>query len=416
MITRRDMLVGSAAAATLPLTLQGTTARAAGEQSFDPASPFPHKGAFFPFEGTYLNSASQHPMNRFARQAADNYLDYKKFSRPSDNPAGSVRDSVREKYAKLINADPDEICFVQSTTVGENLLLHALGIPERGGRIVTDELHFVGSLPTYSELAKRGMDVVTLRAAEDGTIDLEKYEAAINEETRLVAVSHVSMLNGFQHDLKGLCELAHAKGAVVYADTVQSVGATPIDVRDSGVDFTSAAGYKWLMADMGLGLMSVRKDRLKMLRRPWYGSNQLARRQHFGFPNPGGDGAVTEYEYLDSALGYFAMGTQARIVAAEMDASLDYLLNAGVENIQAYRQPLIDYLQDELPALGYAPITPRSAGSSIVSFRMKGDPEALYNKLRTEGITITVSQHYLRVAVSVFNDQDDVEKLVKALA
>jgi len=416
MITRREMLAGSAAAAALPLTLQGTSAQAAGESSFNPSSPFPHKDAFFPFEGTYLNSASQHPMNRMARQAADNYLDYKKFSTASDNPAASVRNSVREKYAKLINADPDEICFVQSTTVGENLLLHALGIPERGGRIVTDELHFVGSLPTYTELGKRGMDVVTLRAAEDGTIDLEQFEEAITEETRLVAISHVSMLNGFQHDLKGLCELAHAKGAVVYADTVQSAGATPIDVRDSGVDFTSAAGYKWLMGDMGLGLMSVRKDRIDMLQRPWYGSNQLASRKHYGFPNPGGNGAVTEYEYLDSALGYFAMGTQARIIAAELDASLDYLLKAGVENIQAYRQPLIDFLQEEVPALGFAPITPRDAGSSIVSFRMNGDPEALSKKLRAEDITITVSEHYIRVAVSVFNDMNDIERLVRALA
>lgn len=416
MITRRELLAGGAAAAALPLTLQGASAQAAGEQSFDPSSSFPHKDAFFPFEGTYLNSASQHPMNRMARQAADNYLDYKKFSTHASNPASAVRNSVREKYARLINADPDEICFVQSTTVGENLLLHALGIPEKGGRIVTDELHFVGSLPTYSELAKRGMDVVTLRADEGGTIDLEKYEEAITEETRLVAVSHVSMLNGFQHDLKGLCDLAHAKGAVVYADTVQSAGATPVNVRDSGIDFTSAAGYKWLMADMGLGLMSVRKDRIGMLERPWYGSNQLASRKHYGFPNPGGSGAVTEYEYLDSALGYFAMGTQARIVTAEMDASLDYLLNAGVENIQAYRQPMIDFLQEEVPALGFAPITPRDAGSSIVSFRMNGDSNTLYDKLRAQDITITVSEHYIRIALSTFNDMDDVERLVRALA
>ena len=77
---------------------------------------------------------------------------------------------------------------------------------------------------------------------------------------------------------------------------------------------------------------------------------------------------------------------------------------------------MIDYLQDELPSMGYAPITPRSAGSSIVSFRHKGDPEAMYNHLRAQNITITVSQHYFRIALSVFNDMDDVQRLVKALA
>lgn len=411
MINRRELLAGTAAAATLPFAARGSMA----QQAFDPTSPLPHKDAFFPFEGTYLNSASQHPMSRVARRASDEYLDFKKFSSPASYPFAEIRNRVRENYAKLINATADEICFVQSTTVGENLILQALNIPGTPGRIVTDELHFVGSLPTYSELAKKGMDVVTIRAAEDGSIDLEQYEQAITDETRMVAVSHVSMLNGFQHDLKSLCELAHAKGALVYADTVQSVGNTPLDVRDCGVDFTSAAGYKWLMGDMGLGLMSVRKDRLGSLRRPWYGSGQLARREHFGFPNPGGSDQVTEYEYLDSALGFFAMGTQSNIVAAELDVSLQYLLTVGVERIQAYRQPLIDYLQDELPRLGYPTITPRGTGSAIVSFR-HDDADAVRNRLRPQNITITVSDHYFRVALSVFNDVNDVERLVRALA
>ena len=75
MITRRKLLVGSAAAATLPFTSQIATAQ--DDWSFDPSSPLPHKEAFFPFEGTYLNSASQHPMCRVAKAAADRYLEYK---------------------------------------------------------------------------------------------------------------------------------------------------------------------------------------------------------------------------------------------------------------------------------------------------------------------------------------------------
>ena len=129
MITRRKMLVGSAAAATLPFASQITMAQKLDDLPFDPSSPLPHKDAFFPFEGTYLNSASQHPMSRVARAAADRYLEYKKFSAPGSYSSGEIRQRVLEKYAKLINADTDEICFVGSTTVGENLILQALGIP-----------------------------------------------------------------------------------------------------------------------------------------------------------------------------------------------------------------------------------------------------------------------------------------------
>ena len=96
---------------------------------------------------------------------------------------------------------------MQSTTVGENLVLKALSIPEAGGRIVTDELHYVGSLPAYAEIAKQGMDVVTLRSS-DGTIDMDEFERSVNSDTRLVTVSSVSMVNGFQHDLSQICEIA----------------------------------------------------------------------------------------------------------------------------------------------------------------------------------------------------------------
>ena len=75
-----------------------------------------------------------------------------------------------------------------------------------------------------------------------------------NMRTKLVAVSLVSMINGFQHDLKALCDIAHSRGALVYADIIQGAGAVPIDVHAWGVDFCACATYKWLMGDFGVGL------------------------------------------------------------------------------------------------------------------------------------------------------------------
>ena len=412
MITRREALLGGAAAATLPLSLEASAEAIA----FDPSSPLPHKDAFFPFEGVYMNCASQHPLSRGGRAAINRYLDYKTFSGDSDFSNYQVRQRIMENYAKLIGADVDEICFVQSTTVGENLILKALDIPYSPARVVTDELHFVGSLPTYSELARQGMDVVTIRAEEDGSIDMGRFEEAIDENTRLVSVSLVSTINGYEHDLKTLCEIAHAKGAMVYADVIHGVGSTPFNVRDTNVDFASAASYKWLMAEMGLGFMYVRKDRLDEIRRPWFGHGQLASRQSLGFPSPEPGDVITEYEHADSALGYFAMGSQANIIASQLDYSLDYLLKTGVERIQAYRQPLMDRLREALPAHGYEPITPEGTRTALISFRYPGDGEALYERLRDAGITISVARHHIRISPSVFSDMDDVEQLIDVLA
>ncbi len=412
MLTRRECLVGGSAAVLAPYALASSAESA---PIANPSSPLPHKDAFFPLAGTYMNCASQHPISRGARRAVDKYLDYKTFASDSDYSNVAVYNRALENYAHLINSSIDEVAYVQSTTVGENLILKALNIPDGGGRIVTDDLHYLGSLPTYAELTKRGMEVVTLRA-RDGRIEMDAFEKAITANTRLVSISSVSMVNGFQHDLQQICELAHARGVLVYADVVHQVGSTPLDVRKSNVDFCSAASYKWLMGDQGLGFLYARKDRLAEIERPWFGHYQLKQRHGLGFPSPVNHEEVVEYEHYDSALGYFAMGSQPNVIAAQLDYSLQYLLAVGVERIQAYRQPLIDRLQEALPRLGYASITPRDSATALVSFRHAGNGEKLHEKLDAAKITISIAEHHFRVSPSIFNDMDDVECLIAALS
>ena len=418
-VSRRGYLIGSAAGvALLPLShsLAANAADAASDNSghFDPTAPLPHKSAFFPLRGTYLNSGSQHPLSRGAKASLEAYLQYKTMSGASDYSGGAMRKRVVEKFATLINASVDEICFVQSTTAGENLVINALDIPNSGGRIVTDTLHFFGSIPTYGELQNRGMDVVTLRH-RDGRIDMDEFEAAVTPETRLVSLSSVSTFNGFQHDLKRVCDIAHEQGALVYADIIHSAGAVPFDVRATGVDFCSTASYKWLMADMGLGFLYVRSDRLDRLQRPWYGYHQVSSFRSHVFPGDPPGETVADYELANTASGFFSMGTVGNMVAAQLDYSLQYLLDVGVERIQRFRQPMIDRLQEALPRLGYEPLTPPDSETSLVSFAFADAREKLLPKLREADVTISVSRHYFRVSPSVFNDMDDVEHLIDVL-
>ncbi len=411
MLTRRACLIGGAATAALPYSV----ASEAADRGFDPATSLPHKDAFFPLNGTYLNCASQHPLSRDGRHAINRYLDYKTYSTDNDFSNFGTYQSALRKYAQLINADAAEVCFVQSTTVGENLVLKALDFPNGGGRIVTDELHYVGSIPTYDQLAKSAVDVTTIRT-NDGRIDVSEFEKAITPDTRLVAISSVSMVNGFRHDLQRICEVAHARGALVYADVVHEVGSMPFDVRRSGVDFCSSASYKWLMGEQGLGFLYARKDRLAEIRRPWFGHYQFSSRRGHAFPNPQPGESLTEYEHHDSALGYFAMGSQSNVVAALLDHSLEYLLNTGVDRIQEYRQPLIDRLQRDMPRLGYSSLTPEDTGTALVSFRHNGNAEDLRNKLAAAAITASVAAHHIRISPSVFNDMEDIERLLDVLS
>jgi selenocysteine lyase/cysteine desulfurase len=391
-------------------------ASAAGSRLATAAPGLPDK-AQFPVVGTEvcLNNARWHPISRGATRAVQQYLEYKASGGGSDGDyGGRLQTRVKERFAKLIHAKPDEVSFVPSTTAGENLVAAALDLPRSGGNVVTDALHFEGSLYQYGELAKQGLDVRIARPSKEWRTEPRDLDRLIDRKTKLVAVSLVSMINGFQHDLKALCDLAHSRGAKVYVDAVQAVGAVPVDVRASGVDFLACSSYKWLMGDMGLGFLYVREDLLDRLPRAQYGFRQLSRVDYHVFPyDPPGD-AVMDWTASPSAGGHFEVGTVANTVAACLDYSLDYILELGVEKIQAHRQPLLRRLQTELPRLGFQPMTPEGSTTPIVAFARENTADVAA-RLKRAGIDIAIYPHRIRISPSVYNDRADIDRLVEAL-
>ena len=379
------------------------------------STAFPFKQQFpVVYAETCLNNARWHPLSLGARKAITNYLDYKA-SGGGNAPKYSAQqqDKVKQLYANLIGAKASEVSFVPSTLAGENLIVSSLGLPASGGNIVTDALHFEGSLYLYGELQRQGLDVRMVKP-KNGRIELDDVEKQIDKNTKLVALSLVSMINGFQHDLRAVCERAHAHGAYVFADIVQAAGAVPIDVRACGVDFCAGASYKWLMGDMGLGFLYVREDLLDRLRRPQYGYRQLSEMEYHAFPYDTPGDKVLECKQKPDAAGHFEVGTVSNTTVAALSFSLEWLQQIGVPAIKAHRQPLIQRLQKELPALGFEPMTPLESTSPLVAFAIR-DTKKLAKKLTAAKIDIAVYPHRIRVSPSLYNDQNDVDALLHSL-
>jgi selenocysteine lyase/cysteine desulfurase len=328
---------------------------------------------------------------------------------------GRMQADVKRMFAQLINAQPSEISFVGSTMAGENLIASGLGLGSGGGNVVTDALHFEGSLYLYGALRKQGLEVRIVKPRSDWRIHLEDLDRVIDGKTRLVALSQVSMINGFQHDLKAVCELAHSRKALVFADVIQAAGAVPLDVRASGVDFCACSSYKWLMGDMGVGFLYVREDLLgRVVRRSQYGYRQLTKMDYHLFPYDPPGAEVLEWEAGRDAGGHFEMGTVANAAIACLTDSLRFLNEVGVARIQAYRQPLVDRVQRELPRLGFEPMTPPGSTSPIVTFAHP-DTRAVAEKLKRAKVDVAVYPHRIRVSPSVYNDQGDIDRLLEAL-
>lgn len=363
---------------------------------------------------TYINSAFTHPMPIVAAKAARTYLDLR--SEPGAVSESLQNVDVKTQFATLINARPSEISFIPNTSTGENFVVNGLGIPHTDGNVVTDALHFEGALLHLGELRKRnGLDLRIVRP-RDWRIDLRDLERVVDKKTKLVEISLVAMSNGFQHDLKAVCDLAHAHGAYVYADIVQAAGNTPIDVRASDVDFCACSTFKWLMGDFGFGFLFVKEALLERMGAcPQYGYFEARTLDsHFLPGDPAGDAPYT-WQLKTDAGGHFEVSTPALGVMFALGQSLPYIHSLGVENIQAYRQPMIKKLQAEIPRLGFQPLTPPESTSALVSFSVT-NPQPIMQRLRQRDINVRVGPNFLRVSPSVFNDMKDIDKLLEALA
>ena len=412
-ISRRSLLNGAAQIAAGAFTLGSGLHAEDARQTLN--GTLPAKGDFaIPPGQVYLNSAFIHPIPLAAARAVSRYVESRTFSRERWS-GDDLAAKVRAQFAALVNAAPAEISLVESTSRGENLVVNGLGIPLNRGNVVTDALHFEGSLVLYGELEKRGLDVRLVRP-RDWRIDFADLEKAVNRQTRLIAVSLVSWYNGFQHDLKRVCELAHAHGAYVYADIVQAAGNTPIDVRASGVDFCACSSFKWLMGDFGLGFLYVREGLLDtVIRRSEYGYQQADTALHYLPSDPPAGTPVTWTMHAD-ARAHFQVGTYGQGAINALAESLAYLQRTGVQAIHAHRQPLLARLRDEMPRLGFTPITPPGTTSAIIAFTARDAEKRFSARLTQAGVAVTLGGDRMRISPSLFNDRHDVDALLNALS
>jgi selenocysteine lyase/cysteine desulfurase len=376
----------------------------------------------------YFNSAAQHPLGVHTVRGMERYIEFL-FKGPGEGRHDFWEEGfheVKPMFARLINARPSEVALCPSTTVGENLFLNGMDLT--GGNVVTNDLHYTSSLSNYETRRQHGLDVRIVRH-RDWQIDLGDMERAVDRKTRLIAVSLVSSVNGHLENVKALSELAHAHGAFLFADIIQGAGAIPIDVKAMGIDMASCGMYKWLQGEHGFAFLYVREDLIggvvkstqftghpELNYRPW---TQDPRRELPEVVNKASTGIQA-----------FEVGTPSVITYAAQYESFKYIEKLGVENIRAHARSLTDRLQKELPPLGFTSITPKGTETPIVTF-LSRDTAAVKRNIRRAAETgkakisitgpnsaLTVGRfgNHIRFSVSVFNNQEDVSRIVEVLS
>lgn len=369
----------------------------------------------------WLAAAENHPFNRFALDALERYTAYRTRGEkaPGCDFTPDMRMETKQMFADLINADRDEIAFVQSTTDGENIVIAGLDLERLGGNVVIDDLHFQATKYIYTQLAEAGKIELRVVPHQNWQVDAETYADYIDEETRLVSIALVSHINGFKLDVKRISDLAHAKGAYLYADIIQGVGNTPIDVKAMGIDFAATSTYKWLMGEFGLGFLYVDAAlQGEIIRKTRYGMKQVEQAVDYNFVNAPG------------AARYQGTGSMPYLQGVLVHAGLKLLSSIGVEAIRGHVRPLTERLQAALPPLGYESITPPGTDTPIVSY-VPADLDETKQKLeaafdhqiisyrtwyRTNEAGEREAVRGIRLGVSVYNNEEDIETFIAAVS
>jgi selenocysteine lyase/cysteine desulfurase len=334
-----------------------------------------------------------------------------------------MRAAARPAIARLINAHEDEIALVESTTHGLSLAARAIPL-EAGDRVLLSDLEFLQVAVPWLQKKRDGI-AIDVVPNDKGEVRIEDLASRITARTRVVAVSTVEWSNGYRLDLASLSRLCRERGIWLVADAIQQLGAIPLDVRSTPVDFLACGGHKWLNAPFGCGFLYVRREVLPRLRPPLAGYLSLD-------PPAGGWGEyfqtpditpVGDFEFTGEARAFENGGTANYPGAIGLAASLSLIHALGHASIARHIHALTDQLLAGLDGLRVQVITPRAPEnrSGIITFSV-GSAEAnrkLMNHLL--GKKVLVSVRYtsnvggVRVSCHFYNSPEDIGCLLHEL-
>jgi selenocysteine lyase/cysteine desulfurase len=366
------------------------------------------RGEFPIFEtATYLNSCSQGALSRRVRDAVEGWL-----AGWDENGAEwdfwvERNEAFRSTIAALLHAGADDVAVTTSVSQGVSALVSALPLDRGRNRIVISEYEFptVGQIAHAQEL--RGAQVVHVQPEDDGSIPAERFAEAIDERTALVCCTTLSYRSGHRHDVAAIAEAAHAAGAIVLADSYQACGAVELDVRSLGADVVTGGTVKYLLGTAGLGFMWVRPEVRKALvptQTGWFADEDI-----FAM-------SIADYSPHESAR-RFDSGTPPVPALYAGVAGVGLVAEAGVPVVESHVGGLVGRLLDGLDALGATVVTPRELArrGPLVCVRST-DVDALVASLAAERIIVSSREDKLRVALHLYNLDEDVDTLLDALA
>ncbi|HET7466452.1 MAG TPA: aminotransferase class V-fold PLP-dependent enzyme [Candidatus Dormibacteraeota bacterium] len=320
-------------------------------------------------------------------------------------------DEVRAKAAALMHADPTHVFFVRSTSHGAGIVAEGLRW-NAGDEVVLYELDHPAGVFPWMNLADRG---VKIRFVKDrGRFGFEAADVAelLSPSTRVVCVSLVNFGHGARADVEKIAELCRSRGIWFVVDAVQALGALRVDTAALGADLVVAHGYKFLLSGFGLGIACCSQRALDELRVSQIGWNSVV--------DPFNVETILAFNMrFPPSAKRFEPSFQPLPQVFGMGATLDLMLETGVENIEALVLSLTGRLVAGLRDKGFEVVGPQASHprSPIVSVALRDEAERtrMERGLRESRTTCAVRESRVRFSPHFYNTTREIDHLLSCL-
>ena len=337
------------------------------------------------------------------------------------NLATEKYESVRGVVARFLNAsDENEIVLNSGTTEGINMVAYGWAMEhlKRGDNIVLSVMeHHANIVPWHFLRERLGIELKWVEIDDHGNLDPQSVIDAIDKNTKLVGITHMSNVLGTIVDVKTICHAAKSLGVATLIDGSQGAVHMPVDVQEIGCDFYPITGHK-LCGPTGSGAIYVKAQRMEEMR-PFLGGGDMIKEVHM-------DSVIYNYAPMK-----FEAGTPGIVQTIGFGVALNYMMNIGLKNIAEYEAELKDYAIEKLTALNWLKLQgqPYNKGA-IFSFTMDnaGHAHDISTILDKKGVAVRAGQHCAgplmdhlgitascRASLAFYNTKSEVDTLVNAL-
>jgi selenocysteine lyase/cysteine desulfurase len=355
----------------------------------------------------YLNSCSLGALSRRSRARVVELLDLWETRGASAwyDVWGQSLIDCRAGYAEVIGARPSEIALHASVSTATAVLASTIDYTRRP-KVVTTSLDF----PTvaYQWLAKRpaGVEIEIVESPDGISVPPEMIARAVDDRTALVATSHVFFTSGAIQDIKAVADAAHAKGAFCFVDAYQSVGQIPVDIHQTGVDFLTAGGLKWLLGGTGIVFLYVRGELARSLHPSVTG--WFAHERQFAFD-------PREIEWHSDAR-RFEQGTPSLAAVYAQLGGLEMIREIGVPDIRSTVSDLTEDLIARARESGFKPKVAATPDTrSAIVMIPSSDPAAEVKRLAGAGVIADARPGHVRLSPFFYNLVEDNAAAIEAL-